>query len=101
MASTSKRSKTVKWEWLGDGGKWNQYSDKSSQDLTEAFVAGKEDVVVGVAPRVKMRARFNAMTQSNVSTGWQRDLRCVEDTPNYKPPIWKWEESGEWERYVT
>ncbi len=41
------------------------------------------------------------MTQSNMSTGWQRDIRCVV---NDNVPIWEWEGDNEpnngWDKWV-
>ena len=98
----SKRSKVVRWEWLGDAGKWNKYSDENSEQLTAEFVGGKDEAVVNVAPGVKMKARFNMMTQSNMSTGWQRDLRCISSDHHYSPPaVWEWGgDTDEWKKWV-
>lgn len=100
--STPKRPKSLKWEWLGDGGKWNQYSDTLGDKLTDSFINGEEEVILPVAPGVKMKVRFPSMAQMNVSTGYQRDLRCVpldDESTDYKESVWEWEDTGTWKRY--
>ena len=52
--------------------------------------AGDEEVIVKVAPGIKMRVRFAVMTQTNVSTGWQREVRCGRCDP-----------AGVWERQLS
>ena len=91
----------VKWEWLGDSGRWSSYADDVSDTLTKGFVSGKEELMVSVAKSVRMKIRFkNGMNQSNVSTGWSRDIRCVpvgggdEQTKG----LWEWQEGGAWKR---
>lgn len=72
--------------------------DKNGEELTSALLAGKDEAIVGVAPGVKMKARFDTMTQANVSTGWQRDLRCIEGNASYVPSVWEWLDEGVWLR---
>ena len=92
------------WEWEEDGGKWSPFSADHSQLLSEALIAGDSDTTVQVAPSVKMKIRFDAMTQTNTKTGWQRNIRCV-DTSSAAPDthtVWEWEnDSGEWAWFPT
>lgn len=95
----------VKWEWLGDGGKWTPYSDTLSDKLTDSFTSGANEVTMSVSHGVKMKIKFKNMTQSNVSTGWPRDVRCVPlqeggSSGHYQSSVWEWEEGGVWKRYV-
>ena len=87
----SKKANTVHWEWEGDDGKWIRYSNAHSQKLVDAMTRGAEELTLRVTPGVKMRVRFSLMTQSNVSTGWQRNVRCVVVSPTHH-------EQGVWER---
>jgi len=49
-----------------------------------------------VAPSVKLKVLLNSMTQMNVDSGWQRNVRCFSS----KPTSWEWEnENGEWKLY--
>lgn len=85
------------WEWLGDDGRWIRYSVAHTHKLTAAMEKGEEEVVVRVAPGVKMAVRFASMTQTNMSTGWQRDIRCTLDES--AGAIGKWERQlsdGKW-----
>ena len=77
------------WEWEDDGGRWNQYAPGHSQSLTSALIKGDTDVTLQVAPSVKMRVRFDAMTQMNVSTGWQRNVRCLPPSGSLTTGVWE------------
>ena len=91
-AKRSRRTpkRAVTWQWEGDGGKWTNYNSTLGQQLTTALLLGNRDVVVQVAATVKLKVRFATMTQMNVSTGWQRNIRCV-------PSRGSREEKGKWE----
>ncbi|CAI8050123.1 Poly [ADP-ribose] polymerase 2 [Geodia barretti] len=90
----------VTWEWEGDGGKWSQFSANHSRLLSEALINGDSDVSVQVAQSVKMKIRFDSMTQTNVGTGWQRNVRCASPSQSGSPDtqtVWEWEnDRGEW-----
>lgn len=82
------------WAWLNDSDQWIKYSAEHSSQITAALKAGEEDVVVEVAPRIKMRVRFAVMTQCNVSTGYQREVRCGDATST---GVWeRQQEDGSW-----
>ena len=93
-----KKSRGVHWEWEGDGGKWIRYSNAHSQKLMEAMTKGDEELTLRVSPGVKMRVRFALMTQTNVSTGWQHDVRCVAADPvHQKQGVWERQDGdGTW-----
>ena len=56
-------------------------------------------MIFSVAPGVKMKARFETMTQSNMSTGWQRDIRCLGN--NSEEPVWEWGRDNDgWNKWV-
>lgn len=104
----TKRSKgapspNVVWEWEGDGGKWTAYSSDHSKALTDALSQGEKDVTLQVAPSVKMKIRFESMSQENVATGWQRSICCVStssSSPSNSEAVWEWEnEKGTWMAY--
>ena len=103
----SKVTSGVIWEWEGDGGKWTPFSNDHSRILCEALTNGDEDVTLQVSTGVKMRIRFDAMTQTNVRTGWQRNIRCVSPpTSSPSPPssgthnVWEWQsDDGTWTTY--
>ena len=76
-AKSPRVSPDVVWEWEGDGGRWSQYSQTHADEITDALASGEEEVTLQITPAVKMKIRFTAMTQMNVSTGWQRNLRCL------------------------
>lgn len=96
---STKKTKIVKWEWLGDGGKWMSYSEEISEKLTDLFVSGVDEVTIPVSQGVKMKIRFKSMTQCNISTGWARDIHCISDSD--QSPAWEWEEGGVWKRWVV
>ena len=57
-----------------------------------------------VTTSVKMKVRFEAMTQTNVGTGWQRNVRCVKasssSTSSKNQSVWEWErDDGNWAAY--
>ena len=57
-----------------------------------------------VAAGVKVRVEFAGMVQSNVSTGWQRAVRCVAPCTRSEEEEGKWEwqnEHGQWNTYAT
>ena len=58
--------------------------------LTTALLKGDTDVTMQVGTNVKLKIRFGTMTQMNVATGWQRNVRCV-------PSRGSREEKGKWE----
>ena len=93
----------VVWEWEGDGGKWNKYAPEHSQDVTDALTRGDNDVTLKVSSSIQMKVRFSAMTQMNVSTGWQRDIRCSPTgATKGKGGIWEWQdENGTWNGYSS
>lgn len=100
---TRKKAKVpsaVTWEWEGDGGKWSPFSADHSQSLSEALISGDSDVTVQVAESVKMKIRFDSMTQTNVKTGWQRNVRCAPSSRSDSTDtqtVWEWEnDRGEW-----
>lgn len=98
-SSASKKVKTVQWEWLGDGGKWTQYSEEHNEKLIDSFCVGADEVTIPVAKGVKMKIKFRTMSQANVATGWPRDIRCVPTgATDYKPSVWEWNEGGVWKR---
>lgn len=87
----------VIWEWEGDGGVWSSYSTKHCQALSSALVKDEKEMTLQVTPEVKMKIRFDAMTQTNVATGWQRNIRCTLAPSASSPGVWEWEDSGgEW-----
>jgi hypothetical protein len=90
----------VTWEWEGDGGKWSQFSADHSRLLSEALINGDSDVSVQVAQSVKMKIRFDSMTQTNVGTGWQRNVHCASSSQSGSPDtqtVWEWEnDRGVW-----
>lgn len=93
----------VIWEWEGDGGIWSSYSAKHCQALSNALVKDEKEVTLQVTSEVKMKIRFDAMTQTNVATGWQRNVRCTLAPSTSSPgvqSVWEWEDSGgEWTAY--
>lgn len=93
--------KAVTWQWEGDGGKWTNYESSLGQQLTTALLKGDQDAVFQVAPSVKLKVRFTTMTQMNVSTGWQRNIRCVPSRGSREEKgKWEWQdEHGKWNAY--
>ena len=98
-------SGVVVWEWEGDGGKWSAYSAEHCKLLSDGLSEGEGSVTLQVSATVKMRVRFDGMSQTNVSTGWQRNVRCIP-TSSSDPPgaatVWEWlSEDGEWVIFST
>lgn len=86
----------VIWEWENDRGKWTKYDEEHCVQLTKSLTGGEENVTLQVTPTVKLNVRFSSMTQMNVNTGWQRDVRCR----NSGRGQWEWEdEHGKWNTY--
>ena len=95
--------KAVTWQWEGDGGKWTNYESSLGTQLSTALLKGDEDVTMQVAPNVKLKVRFGAMTQMNVATGWQRNVRCVPSRGSQEEKgKWEWQdEDGKWNTYAS
>ncbi len=94
--ASAEDTKKIVWEWEGDGGKWTKYDDQYSIKITKALTDREDDVILQVAPTVKLNVRFNSMTQMNVRTGWQRDVRCLSN----ERAEWEWQdEHGKWNKY--
>ena len=62
--------------------------------------------VLQVAPSVTLKVEFRKMTQTNTTTGWQRDVRCIptpsgDHTPSPTPQgQFEWQdEHGRWNSY--
>uniref|UniRef100_A0A1X7UIB7 Poly [ADP-ribose] polymerase n=1 Tax=Amphimedon queenslandica TaxID=400682 RepID=A0A1X7UIB7_AMPQE len=93
--------KKVKWEWLGDNGRWSQYADDVGETLTKSFMSGKDEITTSVARNVKMKIKFkDSMSQQNISTGWSRNIRCIgEANEGAEKALWEWEEGGVWKRF--
>lgn len=93
----------VIWEWEGDGGVWGSYSAKHCQALSSALVKDEKELTLKVTSEVKMKVRFDGMTQTNVATGWQRNIRCTLSPSTSSPGVqnvWEWEDSdGDWRAY--
>ena len=86
------------WEWENDKGVWTKYKQEHSDDLTKALSHGENSVVLQVTPAVQLNIRFSSMTQMNVSTGWQRDIRCTLKGAGCDR--WEWQdENGKWNAY--
>ena len=81
----------VVWEWEGDGGKLNAYTLEHSQLLTDALVRGDPDVTLKMTRTVKMRICFEAMTQTNIGTGWQSNVRCLPSSVSTTNVCLVWE----------
>ena len=69
--------------------------------LSGALLKGDGDVTIQVATNVKLKIRFATMTQMNVSTGWQRNVRCVPSRGSREEKgKWEWQdEHGSWNAY--
>lgn len=89
----------LNWEWENDKGVWTKYEQGHSDDLRKALSHGENNVVIQVTPAVKINVRFSTMTQMNVATGWQRNIRC--STPRGDGcGKWEWQdENGKWNAY--
>lgn len=105
-SQNKKRRRTPKsavtWQWEGDRGKWTNYEASVGRQVTAALLKGDGDVTVQVAPGVQMKVRFGTMSQMNVTTGWQRNVRCVPASRGSREEKGKWEwedEHGKWNVY--
>ena len=69
--------------------------------MTTALLKGDRDVIIQVATSVKLKVRFGSMTQVNVATGWQRNVRCVPSRGSREDKKkWEWQdEHGKWNAY--
>ena len=86
----------VIWEWEGDEGNWSQYSEDHSRLLSKGLIDKDDDVIIKVSDSVKLKVKFDSMTQTNVKTGWQRVVRCTSSKSDSRT-VWEWEnEDGEW-----
>lgn len=97
-------SPDVVWEWEGDGGWWSQYSRPHADEITDALVSGEEEVTLQITPAVKMKIRFSAMTQMNVATGWQRNVRCLpQKVATSMTGLWEFQENptDPWTAYAA
>ena len=101
-AKLAKTSPDVAWEWKGDGGQWNTYAPEHSQEITDALVREDKEVTLKLSSGVQLKLRFSTMTQMNVSTGWQRDIRCLDTTGTSGEGVWEWkDENGVWNGYSS
>lgn len=62
-------------------------------------------LVTQVSPGVKMRVEFSGMTQHNVTTGWERSVRCVPSKSTTHTLAshgrWEWQdEHNGWNPYI-
>ena len=86
----------VIWEWEGDKGKWTSYDQPHAVEITKALTGGEDTVTLQVAPTVKLNIALSSMTQTNVATGWQRNVRCHSSGCGQ----WEWQnEQGVWNIY--
>ena len=106
-ATKGKRSRrtpkrAVTWQWEGDDGKWINYDTSMGHQLTTALLKGDRDVTIQVSTSVKLKVRFGTMTQMNVATGWQRNVRCVPSRGSREEKgRWEWQdEHGKWNAYA-
>lgn len=77
-------------------GVWTRYKTEHSVELTKALSQGKEGVILQVTPSVSMSVRFSIMSQTNTSTGWQRNVRCAASQASQ----WEWQDEHEsWSAY--
>ena len=69
--------------------------------MTTALLKGDKDATIQVATSVKLKVRFGSMTQINVATGWQRNVRCVPSRGSRaEKGRWEWQdEHGKWNVY--
>ncbi len=94
--ASAEGTKKVVWEWEGDDGKWTSYSDQDAVKITKALSDGEDNVTLQVTPTVQLNVRFNSMTQMNVASGWQRDVRCRSTDCKQ----WEWQDKdGKWKPY--
>ena len=94
VAKSPRVSPDVVWEWEGDSGQWNQYSQPHADEITDALVSSEEEASLQVTPTIKMKIRFSTMTQMNVSTGWQRNARCLpKNATTTRTGVWEFRET--------
>lgn len=78
-AAAPRQSVDVVWEWEGDSGKWQAYSDEHQEVLSTGFATPDVVVVLSVPNTpVKLAVNFQRMVQANKRTGWERCVRCRE-----------------------
>ena len=70
--------------------------------LSTALLKGDRDITLQVATSVKLKVRFGTMTQTNISTGWQRNVRCVPSSGSREEKgKWEWQdEHRKWSAYA-
>ncbi len=89
-------SKVICWEWEGDKGQWTSYDHSHAAEITKALTGGEDNVTLQVASTVKLNISLSSMTQTNVATGWQRNVRCHSSGCGQ----WEWQnEHGVWNAY--
>ncbi|XP_067870541.1 poly [ADP-ribose] polymerase 2 isoform X2 [Heterodontus francisci] len=80
-----------RWEWEGDGGVWNVYSDEHAQDITQALRSGNTSVRLPLPSNISLRVDLKKMMQKNSKTGFERSVRyAVKDQEDYY--VWQWQD---------
>ncbi|XP_078064441.1 uncharacterized protein LOC144490604, partial [Mustelus asterias] len=64
-----------RWEWEGDGGVWNVYSDEHAQEISEALRSGNTSLRLPLAPKITLQVDLKKMIQKNSQTGFERTIR--------------------------
>ncbi|XP_006012127.1 poly [ADP-ribose] polymerase 2 isoform X2 [Latimeria chalumnae] len=74
----------LRWEWEGDDGTWNVYSDKLNEELTQEFRAGKVSCTIALNSSTKLLVDVKKMLQRNLQTSFERRVRlAVRDQDHY------------------
>ncbi|XP_064416490.1 poly [ADP-ribose] polymerase 2 isoform X4 [Latimeria chalumnae] len=80
----------LRWEWEGDDGTWNVYSDKLNEELTQEFRAGKVSCTIALNSSTKLLVDVKKMLQRNLQTSFERRVRlAVRDQDHYY--VWQWD----------
>ncbi|XP_038631572.1 poly [ADP-ribose] polymerase 2 [Scyliorhinus canicula] len=80
-----------RWEWEGDGGVWNVYSDEHAQDISQALWSGNTSVRLSLAAKTTLQVDLKKMIQKNSQTGFERSIRyAVKDQEDYF--VWQWQD---------
>ena len=74
-------------------GAWQSYSYDMATKLTDGFLNRASHIDLVIAAGRKVRVEFAKMCQINMTTGWQRNVRCIPLDPTYQySQFWQWQD---------
>ena len=95
---------TTSWLWKNDNGSYSPYTPDLSAELTKVYEKSPEGSVAWVFNKKTYHIDFSSMTQTNSSTGFQREIRQIIMPPPDPNEAAQWMYMGEnycWSYYTS